>query len=1511
MNILSTVKKTIPICLGAAIIPAVISGVLFLLYHSGLGTLFPNTLSLYSILITGGASASFMIYLLFSTELPALSVSWRILASAAYGLCAHAFVPCSQYGTQLVFAVLPLLMLGFEAFLYFQKTLLLILLLSFCLFADPITMTAVILGLLVLFLFFCPQKGGAYVASVIHLFAIFVLSIIVSGAVSIPAFSNHFKTAISQDYSGFSLELPIGHFLSRFLPGSVPTSYYSDARNISLYFCLFFFFLFVIYFFHNGINRRERLKSLGSILIILFALEISPLRFIFQLFVEYYRTPVYFECLFIFLALRLAIHALPILSELKTSRLVIALLSGSLILLSGYMGAYNNFHSTAILTAGLFGLIYIICILCLHKKVTSDLVRLLPCVLIVLELMCNAFLITNANIFPNGAVNKTHYIWVSPKKDTTDTENTAIAPPLQAEYEAFLEQHSDATLTSTLASLADFVDLTEDDLANYHPYGLTNQFEYLNAACHKLGITGDLFRPANMELSFLSSDYYKVTKQGGDVYNVFQYKKADDYLQTYIAYRFIPDTSGTILVYTNANNMFYVFKGCTAGESYTAYLPVPVNTSNTLNIQILSYYMDSDIFTGLPSLISARHLAQTEEEFDIKIYYWGIGCTCLGIFILLFLYFNRDKQKYIVFLEKIKEKIAGAHLWQHLCAHIHNYFVYYLAFFIPFAIYLTCMIVFSCMPFGTNSFYEQDGSALSLPSILGSYYDIKNGNLAFSMNGGYGYSPYALSTTFLVRGIFILFPVSAVPSLVLLLLGVGYSLCAVSVVYYLTHRLSGCKAHHKDYRVLIPALVYALNAYMLAFRCFPGWFFVYMAFPILLLAMDYLMHRKSWLFYTLTLAFCMFANLYLALYVCIFLVIWYFTYHFESVRDFFTKGVRFAWTSILAAGCNIFTILEIISTKTNSIYSETDSIFPTPGLHGSFWEQWKQLFIFSPSTTVTANDGFVNIYMSILMLILLGLYITSRKYTWRQKLARLIPIGILTISFNGQVMSYIWNGFHYQSKVPNRYIFLLMFLCAAIAYDVLIELKRISLRRHTIVCGLLTIFVIACHLLTKESTLAFVATLVLIVLYFVVHLLYKQFKSHKLPYTKILIGILVIELSANMFFTASNYQLHFIQALGDFSSIGEFVNSKLLTDNSPNRMSVPGTYNGNTGQAYNIPTGSFFNSYVTAYQSNLHSQYGFLAGINTTNYNYDSTPFGLALSGHRYIFLPLVATNTLSDTTFYRYLGICNNHYIYENPTSLSLGIYAPYEIVKLPKTSSTPDFHNKLASLYTSGHSLLYALTPLVPSSNALTVPNSYSYLNTDKTELTLEQGRKQLNEHINSAYTTIKNVLLQINATPHTIGPNYLYSIEFIPVENTGSDGRLLTDIVYPNASPIEPTMLVTLNEEVFEEFIHNASQNQMEDVVVDNNHIYGTTHYSNAGYTMLSLPYDKGWHAYIDGQEVELFAPYDSFMLMETPAGDHEIELIYERPNMKLGIGISLSFLAFTLILYGFTRRKKTNK
>ena len=81
---------------------------------------------------------------------------------------------------------------------------------------------------------------------------------------------------------------------------------------------------------------------------------------------------------------------------------------------------------------------------------------------------------------------------------------------------------------------------------------------------------------------------------------------------------------------------------------------------------------------------------------------------------------------------------------------------------------------------------------------------------------------------------------------------------------------------------------------------------------------------------------------------------------------------------------------------------------------------------------------------------------------------------------------------------------------------------------------------------------------------------------------------------------------------------------------------------------------------------------------------------------------------------------------------------------------------------------------------------------------------------------------------------------------------------------------------------------------------------------GFFYTSIPYEPGWRAWVDGEEVPLAQGYDptadkvttsdgviSFPLEK---GDHEIVLKYETPGWKLGAGISgVSLLIFLLLLF----------
>ncbi len=73
------------------------------------------------------------------------------------------------------------------------------------------------------------------------------------------------------------------------------------------------------------------------------------------------------------------------------------------------------------------------------------------------------------------------------------------------------------------------------------------------------------------------------------------------------------------------------------------------------------------------------------------------------------------------------------------------------------------------------------------------------------------------------------------------------------------------------------------------------------------------------------------------------------------------------------------------------------------------------------------------------------------------------------------------------------------------------------------------------------------------------------------------------------------------------------------------------------------------------------------------------------------------------------------------------------------------------------------------------------------------------------------------------------------------------------------------------------------------------------SEAGRKLLfSIVWDKGWKAYLDGQETEIGLAYQSLMYLDIPTGEHEVVLEYDAPYLKIGMEISGIFVGIALCM-----------
>jgi hypothetical protein len=81
------------------------------------------------------------------------------------------------------------------------------------------------------------------------------------------------------------------------------------------------------------------------------------------------------------------------------------------------------------------------------------------------------------------------------------------------------------------------------------------------------------------------------------------------------------------------------------------------------------------------------------------------------------------------------------------------------------------------------------------------------------------------------------------------------------------------------------------------------------------------------------------------------------------------------------------------------------------------------------------------------------------------------------------------------------------------------------------------------------------------------------------------------------------------------------------------------------------------------------------------------------------------------------------------------------------------------------------------------------------------------------------------------------------------------------------------------------------------------------NEAGLLYTSLPWEKGWRAYVDGRETAVVPLNGSMAMIPLTPGEHEIGFRFVPPGWKLGLGISAcALLAFILLVRWDRRRPK---
>jgi uncharacterized membrane protein YfhO len=109
--------------------------------------------------------------------------------------------------------------------------------------------------------------------------------------------------------------------------------------------------------------------------------------------------------------------------------------------------------------------------------------------------------------------------------------------------------------------------------------------------------------------------------------------------------------------------------------------------------------------------------------------------------------------------------------------------------------------------------------------------------------------------------------------------------------------------------------------------------------------------------------------------------------------------------------------------------------------------------------------------------------------------------------------------------------------------------------------------------------------------------------------------------------------------------------------------------------------------------------------------------------------------------------------------------------------------------------------------------------------------------------------------------------------------------------------------VDEDVLSAFIDKLSANTMTVESYDETSLNGYIDVDDAGYLVMSIPYDPSWTLYVDGEKTDFEAFEDAFISVYLDTGSHTIELRYFPDGLIAGIVVSIiSVIIFiSIILY----------
>lgn len=818
-----------------------------------------------------------------------------------------------------------------------------------------------------------------------------------------------------------------------------------------------------------------------------------------------------------------------------------------------------------------------------------------------------------------------------------------------------------------------------------------------------------------------------------------------------------------------------------------------------------------------------------------------------------------------------------------------------LGFIVPMVILGGIFIGKEIIPWGDNMYLRSDCYHQYAPFYKELYRKLtEGGSFQFSWNIGMGVNFTAIYAYYLASPVNLL--LGLLPDGILLhamdfLIVFKTALAGLTCAYYLSRHFNT-----KSAAVGAVSVFYALSSYMAAFSWNIMWLDCIILLPLIVLGLEKLVNEGKYKLYTISLGIAIFSNYYIAIMICIFLVIYFFYLIFtrkstHKMTYYIKKILAFGFFSLLAGGLGAIMFIPEMYALGYTVSGD----FTFPELWTNYFsilDMLSRSLIDVPVSIFSAHDP--NLYCTVAVFIMVPVYCMCSKVPLKQRIGKMVLIAIFLISFNTNIPNYIWHGFHFPNSLPARESFIYIFLLVTICYEAIIHLKDMTKKQvYGAFAGAVGVVLLIEKLYVSEEYSFEIIYISLCFLAFYMFLIAayknKNIRNNFLVY--LLFVVCIAEATINSDHEESYKTTSYSAYIEDNEGIEMLVDSVAKNDDGFYRIEKLERKTKNDAAWNDYHGVSIFSSMTNGHFTDYLGSLGFEKSTNAYSY-YGFTPFSSALLNVKYV----ISNNFMADSDWYTLYDYdeASSRYIYRVNYALPLGFMLP------------ESFNDDFTMIGNNPFAIQNSF-----AASATGYQDMFSYIPASSTGTTCSFTLEE-DSDVYVYVTTYVDQISFIASSPDgiTVASDSFSGLNHRQICHFGElpAGTVVTVNTSDTSASSLQLYAYSFNKDTFDS-VYNSLYSQGLDVLeYDDTYIKGEITASTDGLMYLSIVYDEGWSAYVDGKKVEITSIQDALLAVPVTAGTHTIELKYHTYGLFKGAALTILSIIILVLIIVFEKRLK---